>query len=70
MNYLGDLIMGLTWCLTCLFASPLPYFYVVYFAALLVHRERRDYESCAARYGAAWDEYCRRVPHRIIPNIY
>jgi protein-S-isoprenylcysteine O-methyltransferase Ste14 len=70
MNYLGDVLMGLAWCLTCLFGSPLPYSYFAYFVVLLVHRERRDNSLCAARYGTAWDAYCRKVPYRIIPGLY
>uniref|UniRef100_F7ID02 Delta(14)-sterol reductase LBR n=2 Tax=Callithrix jacchus TaxID=9483 RepID=F7ID02_CALJA len=41
-NYLGDLIMALAWSLPCGFNHILPYFYVVYFTMLLVHREARD----------------------------
>jgi Delta14-sterol reductase len=46
------------------------YFYVLYFAVLLVHRERRDEEKCRLKYGADWEEYCKRVPSRIVPGIY
>lgn len=70
MNYFGDLLMGLAWCLPCGFGSPLPYFYSAYFTILLVHRERRDHAMCAVRYGADWAEYCRRVKHRIVPGVY
>jgi hypothetical protein len=70
LNYLGDLVMGLAWCLPCRFAHPLPYFYVLYSVAVLVHRERRDHAMCAAKYGPAWEAYCRRVPWRILPGIY
>ena len=70
MNYFGDLLMGLAWCLPCLFGSPLPYFYIFYFTLLLVHRERRDHEMCAVRYGSDWETYCRKVPNRIIPGVY
>lgn len=69
-NYVGDILMAISWSLPCLFVSPLPWFYPVYFAALLVHRERRDHRICAARYGADWDRYCARVPWRILPRIY
>lgn len=69
-NYFGDLLMGLAWCLPCGFASPLPYFYVVYVAILLAHRERRDHAMCAVRYGKDWDEYCKKVRYRIIPGVY
>jgi Delta14-sterol reductase len=70
LNYLGDLMMGLAWCLPCGLAHPLPYFYIAYFAILLVHRERRDYAMCLAKYGKDWETYCRRVPWRIIPRVY
>jgi protein-S-isoprenylcysteine O-methyltransferase Ste14 len=70
MNYLGDLLMGLAWCLPCGFESPLPYFYIIYLTILLVHRERRDHDMCARRYGADWDAYCAKVRYRILPGIY
>jgi delta14-sterol reductase len=48
----------------------LPYFYIVYFTILLVHRERRDHDMCAVRYGKDWEAYCARVPYRLIPGVY
>ncbi|MBP7735661.1 MAG: DUF1295 domain-containing protein [Spirochaetes bacterium] len=69
-NYVGDIMMALAWCLPCLFDSPLPYFYVIYFTILLVHRQRRDDTKCAAKYGKDWDEYRKRVPWRILPGVY
>nr|XP_057933976.1 delta(14)-sterol reductase TM7SF2 isoform X2 [Doryrhamphus excisus] len=69
-NYLGDLLMALAWSLPCGFSHLLPYFYVIYFTVLLVHREARDERQCRAKYGLAWDTYCRRVPYRILPYIY
>jgi protein-S-isoprenylcysteine O-methyltransferase Ste14 len=70
MNYFGDLLMGLAWCLPCLFDSPLPYFYFIYFTILLVHRERRDNKMCATRYNSDWESYCAKVPYRIVPGVY
>ena len=70
MNYLGDLLMGLAWCLPCGLQSAIPYFYFVYFATLLVHRERRDEEKCRNKYGKDWDRYCSIVPYRIVPFVY
>ncbi|XP_003937734.3 delta(14)-sterol reductase TM7SF2 [Saimiri boliviensis] len=69
-NYLGDLIMALAWSLPCGVSHLLPYFYLLYFTALLVHREARDERQCLQKYGLAWQEYCRRVPYRIMPYIY
>jgi hypothetical protein len=70
LNYLGDLMMGLAWCLPCGLAHPLPYFYVVYLGILLVHRERRDHARCAEKYGPDWVAYCARVKWRILPGLY
>lgn len=69
-NYLGDLMMAAAWCLACGFGSVVPYFYFLYFAPLLVNRERRDHALCKEKYGDDWDEYCKRVPYRIAPYLY
>ncbi|XP_053134523.1 delta(14)-sterol reductase TM7SF2 [Hemicordylus capensis] len=69
-NYLGDLIMAFAWSLPCGLTHILPYFYILYFTALLVHREARDERQCLRKYGLAWQEYCRRVPYRIFPYLY
>jgi protein-S-isoprenylcysteine O-methyltransferase Ste14 len=69
-NYLGDLIMAFAWCLPAGFSHPLPYFYFFYFTGLLVHRAWRDNERCREKYGRDWQEYCRRVPWRILPGVY
>ncbi|XP_072407062.1 delta(14)-sterol reductase TM7SF2 isoform X2 [Chiloscyllium punctatum] len=69
-NYLGDLIMALAWSLPCGSAHVLPYFYVIYFTVLLIHREARDEHQCRRKYGSAWNEYCKRVPYRIFPYVY
>ncbi|XP_037373497.1 delta(14)-sterol reductase TM7SF2 [Talpa occidentalis] len=69
-NYLGDLIMALAWSLPCGVSHLLPYFYLLYFTTLLVHREARDEGQCLRKYGLAWQEYCRRVPYRILPYVY
>jgi len=53
-NYLGDWIMGWAWCLPCGFSTPIPYFYVVYFAVLLWHRQLRDDDACRKKYGAEY----------------
>ncbi|KND93168.1 Delta(14)-sterol reductase [Tolypocladium ophioglossoides CBS 100239] len=46
------------------------YFYVVYFAVLLVHRDRRDDEKCHRKYGDDWEQYKKVVRWRIIPGVY
>lgn len=46
------------------------YFYVLYFAVLLVHRDGRDDEKCSRKYGEDWEKYKKIVRYRIIPGIY
>ena len=46
------------------------YFYIIYFAVLLIHREMRDEEKCSRKYGADWEKYKKQVPWRILPGIY
>uniref|UniRef100_A0A1A8GGB5 Delta(14)-sterol reductase LBR n=1 Tax=Nothobranchius korthausae TaxID=1143690 RepID=A0A1A8GGB5_9TELE len=69
-NYLGDLLMALAWSLPCGFRHLLPWYYMIYFIILLVHRDSRDMSDCRRKYGSAWDEYCRTVRYRIIPGVY
>jgi len=47
----------------------LPYFYPVYLTILLFDRAWRDDARCAAKYGRAWDEYCEKVPYKVIPGV-
>ncbi|TBU58970.1 ERG4/ERG24 ergosterol biosynthesis protein [Dichomitus squalens] len=69
-NYMGDLLMAFAWSLPTGFKTPITYFYVIYFAVLLMHRERRDDEACLKKYGKDWTKYKKLVPWRIIPYVY
>jgi len=69
-NYFGDWIMGVAWCLPTAFNTPVTYFYALYFAILLIHRQRRDDEACLKKYGEDWDQYTKLVPYRIVPYVY
>lgn len=46
------------------------YFYVLYFAILLVHREGRDDAACAEKYGDDWERYKKAVRWHILPYVY
>ncbi|KAK9807643.1 hypothetical protein WJX72_005150 [[Myrmecia] bisecta] len=70
INYFGDWLMGWAWCLPCGFHHIIPFFYVIYFGVLLVHRERRDEHACRLKYGKDWGKYCSIVKYRIIPMLY
>ncbi|KAG8462274.1 hypothetical protein KFE25_012094 [Diacronema lutheri] len=69
INYTGDWLMSLSWCLTTGFVSPLPYFYCAYFGVLLVHRAVRDEHMCRAKYGDDWDAFKKHVPYVFFPYI-
>jgi protein-S-isoprenylcysteine O-methyltransferase Ste14 len=69
INYTGDWLMGLSWCLPCGFRHPLPYFYAIYFAILLIHRAQRDEAKCQKKYKKDWNKYCQLVPYQLIPGI-
>lgn len=69
-NYLGDIIIALSWCLPTGFNTILTYFYLIYFTSLLFHRQGRDEEKCSNKYGKSWEEYKKQVPYKIIPYVY
>lgn len=69
-NYVGDLCLSFAMCLACGFNHLLPYFYIIYMTILLLHRIQRDHTRCSGKYGKYWQEYCERVPYKLIPFIY
>ena len=46
-NYVADWIMSFSWGLVVGTASPIPYFYSVFFITVLIHRTTRDFERYA-----------------------
>jgi delta14-sterol reductase len=71
VNYLGEILMATALTLSLGYPlAPVPWLYPLYYVALLLPRQAADDKRCAERYGALWDEYCRRVPYRIIPYLY
>lgn len=71
VNYLGEILMASGLALALGWPGQIaPWLYPLYYVLLLVPRERDDHRRCAKKYGALWDEYCRRVPRRIVPGIY
>lgn len=71
INYLGEILMATGLALALGYpGDPLPWLYPLYYVALLVPRQIQDDKRCAEKYGALWEEYCRRVPYRIVPGLY
>lgn len=48
-NYSADWVQSLTWGLVVGTASPIPYFYSLFFLAVLTHRCGRDFERYVTR---------------------
>eukprot|EP00929_Paragymnodinium_shiwhaense_P113945 TRINITY_DN82260_c0_g1_i1.p1 TRINITY_DN82260_c0_g1~~TRINITY_DN82260_c0_g1_i1.p1 ORF type:complete len:429 (+),score=45.08 TRINITY_DN82260_c0_g1_i1:65-1351(+) len=69
INYTGDWLMGLCWCMFCGTGSGVPYFYAIYFGVLLIHRATRDDHFCSLKYGADWARYKKQVPCVFIPGL-
>ncbi|XP_020700557.1 delta(14)-sterol reductase isoform X2 [Dendrobium catenatum] len=69
-NYLGDLLLALSFSLPCGASSVIPYFYPIYLLILLIWRERRDDSRCSHKYKEIWADYCEHVPWRIFPYVY
>jgi delta14-sterol reductase len=70
LNYTGELMVYFSWTLTTGFDSIVPYLLPLWLACLFPHRAWRDEQRCRAKYGAIWDEYCRRAKFRMIPFLY
>ena len=71
VNYFGEILMGIALALPGLYTgSFISLLYPIYYIILLVARERTDNTICHEKYGKAWDEYCKKVPYRIIPFLY
>lgn len=68
-HYVLELSAAFLWSVPALFDNVLPYFYFVYLTILLVERAYRDDKRCSDKYGKGWDEYCERVPYKIIPYV-
>ncbi|EON66310.1 hypothetical protein W97_05703 [Coniosporium apollinis CBS 100218] len=69
IHYACDLFFALSWGAITGFRSPFPWFYPVFFAAMISHRAWRDIQKCREKYGDAWREYERRVPYLFIPYV-
>lgn len=69
-HYVPELAAAFFWSVPALFTHFYPYFYVVYLTVLLVHRAFRHDQRCLEKYGPYWEEYCNRVPYKIIPYVF
>lgn len=70
INYTGDWIMGLAWCMCTGTDCLVTYFYCIYFGILLAHRALRDDAACAEKYGDDWVRYKKEVPYLFFPRVF
>jgi len=71
INYLGEILMATGLALSLGYPTAIgPWLYPLFYLVLLLPRQIDDDRRCAEKYGPLWQEYCRRVPSRIIPGIY
>lgn len=70
IHYTADIYMALSWGLACGVNHFVPYFYVIFFTSMIIHRALRDIDRCERKYGEDWKLYCQKVPYLFIPYIY
>jgi len=69
-NYFGDLMIAFAFCRACGNGHLYPYFYFIYMTMLLMSRVERDQYRLQEKYGPKWEEYCAKVPWKILPYVY
>lgn len=69
-HYIPELAGAFFWSMPALFDNFFPYFYVVFLSVLLFDRAFRHDKRCADKYGEYWDQYCEKVPYKIVPYLY
>jgi len=69
-HYIPEISAAFLWSVPALFSHFLPYFYVCFLVVLLVDRAFRHDKRCADKYGLHWDQYCEKVPYKIIPYLF
>lgn len=69
-NYLPEMFCAICWTLPTGTLKFLPNFYMPYLFLILVDRIVRDDARCRSKYKKYWDEYCRRVPWKVIPYVF
>jgi 7-dehydrocholesterol reductase len=69
-HYIPEIGAAFFWTLPALFGNFLPYFYVIFLTILLVDRAYRHDKRCSEKYGKDWEQYCAKVPYKIIPFLF
>ena len=70
LNYTGEILVYWSFTLLSGTTSMIPYLLPMWLLCLLTHRAWRDDKKCREKYGALWDEYCRKATFKMIPFVY
>ncbi|XP_046585326.1 LOW QUALITY PROTEIN: 7-dehydrocholesterol reductase-like [Haliotis rubra] len=69
-HYIPEILLAFFWSVPALFVNIMPFSYTIFLIVLLIHRSYRDEAKCCQKYGTFWVEYCKRVPHKIVPYLF
>jgi 7-dehydrocholesterol reductase len=69
-HYVPELAAAFCWSVPALFNNFIPYFYFVFLTCLLLDRAFRHERRCKRKYGESWDDYCEKVPFKVIPFLF
>lgn len=69
-HYIPEIMLSFFWSAPALFGNLMPYTYLISLTIILTHRSYRDDSKCGKKYGTFWVEYCKKVPHKIIPFLF
>ncbi|XP_073980613.1 uncharacterized protein isoform X2 [Rhodnius prolixus] len=70
LNYTLELLSALSWSLPAHGLGITGYIFIMFVNVLLFHRIFRDESKCKAKYGKYWEEYCKKVPYRLLPYVF
>lgn len=69
-HYVPEIMLAFFWSVPALFDNLMPYSYLISLLIILIHRSYRDDNKCGKKYGTFWHEYCKKVPHKIVPYLF
>jgi delta14-sterol reductase len=70
LNYTGEIGVYLAFSATAGLVHWGPWLVPLSLIILLTQRAGRDDKRCRAKYGAVWEEYCKRARFRMFPLVY
>ena len=69
-HYIPEILLAFFWSVPALGGHVMPYSYTIWLVILLSHRSFRDDTKCRNKYGKFWQQYCKKVPQKIVPYVF